>query len=105
VARCVPKKEKGRKYFFFEKKKQKTFAPLVCAPGTIATHTKEQKFFGSFFQKRTASLLLDFGNDFGAHALGVVAPFVAGGAGDSKPGAGDAQGAEFRDAIDELLGG
>jgi UDP-glucuronate 4-epimerase len=35
-----------KKYFFFEKKKQKTF---ICF--------KEQKFFGSFFQKRTASFL------------------------------------------------
>jgi hypothetical protein len=44
---------KGKR-FFFEKKKQKTFKccrALVqqCAP-------KTQKFFGSFFQKRTSSL-------------------------------------------------
>jgi len=47
-----------RKYFFFEKKKQKTFICLVDAAGTIDTHRNEQKFFGSFFQKRTASLVL-----------------------------------------------
>jgi hypothetical protein len=45
----------GRKYFFFEKKKQKTFALLVDATGTIGTYLSESKFFGSFFQKRTAS--------------------------------------------------
>jgi hypothetical protein len=31
---------------------------LVDAPGTIGTHPKAQKFFGSFLQKRTASFLL-----------------------------------------------
>jgi hypothetical protein len=42
-----------RKYFFFEKKKQKTFAPLVEA-GATKVRIVGQKFFGSFFQKRTA---------------------------------------------------
>jgi hypothetical protein len=43
--------------FFFEKKKQKTFASCVRHPDQ---HRKpdvarnRQKFFGSFFQKRTA---------------------------------------------------
>jgi hypothetical protein len=47
------------KVFFFEKKKQKTFAtsPLPATRhGWNHAHRKEQKFFGSFFQKRTASL-------------------------------------------------
>jgi len=44
---------KGRKVFFFEKKKQKTFGGLSrsCRQRTLS----EQKFFGSFFQKRTTS--------------------------------------------------
>jgi hypothetical protein len=36
---------------FLEKKKQKTFAR--CRGLTISTRFKKQKFFGSFFQKRT----------------------------------------------------
>jgi hypothetical protein len=47
-----------RKLFFFEKKNQKTFATLVRSliqrPVTDSGR-KWQKFFGSFFQKRTAS--------------------------------------------------
>jgi hypothetical protein len=43
------------KSFFFEKKKQKTFVPLAAAsPSTAGPDS--QKFFGSFFQKRTASI-------------------------------------------------
>jgi hypothetical protein len=46
---------KEGKAFFFEKKKQKTFGLLSrTAPAACA---KWQKFFGSFFQKRTAFLL------------------------------------------------
>jgi hypothetical protein len=46
----------GRKVFFFEKKKQKTFARGHPWPKPQwATYAKEQKFFGSFFQKRTTS--------------------------------------------------
>jgi hypothetical protein len=41
-----------KKNFFFEKKKQKTFVNLDRAFGTAVT--PGQKFFGSFFQKRTA---------------------------------------------------
>jgi hypothetical protein len=43
------------KDFFFEKKKQKTFAPWA---GLLAEgpQPKGQKFFGSFFQKRTCVL-------------------------------------------------
>jgi hypothetical protein len=44
-----------RKRFFFEKKNQKTFvlrARALPTPGS-----QEQKFFGSFFQKRTACFL------------------------------------------------
>jgi hypothetical protein len=45
-----------RKVFFFEKKKQKTFACLAAAsPERLGPDS--QKFFGSFFQKRTASLI------------------------------------------------
>jgi hypothetical protein len=47
-----------KKQFFFEKKNQKTFAPRgrsrtqAAEPDSAA---KEQKFFGSFFQKSTTS--------------------------------------------------
>ncbi len=46
----------GRKPFFFEKKKQKTFTTWhrTLPKGTA----KSQKFFGSFFQKRTSFLPL-----------------------------------------------
>jgi hypothetical protein len=40
-----------QKDFFFEKKKQKTFTPAVRACRNARAH--RQKFFGSFFQKRT----------------------------------------------------
>jgi hypothetical protein len=43
-----------RKLFFFEKKNQKTFATRRTLPDGSATAV--QTFFGSFFQKRTASL-------------------------------------------------
>jgi hypothetical protein len=49
----------GRKVFFFEKKKQKTFANCGSPPWSAAitfAGQNRQKFFGSFFQKRTASL-------------------------------------------------
>jgi hypothetical protein len=40
--------------FFFEKKNQKIFAHLVTRPSpTWAADANRQKFFGSFFQKRT----------------------------------------------------
>jgi hypothetical protein len=43
----------GRKVFFFEKKKQKTFVCLAAAfPDQLSPDS--QKFFGSFFQKRTS---------------------------------------------------
>jgi hypothetical protein len=47
----------GRKRFFFEKKKQKTF---VCwGLWRWRCHNpQDQKFFGSFFQKRTSFLPL-----------------------------------------------
>jgi len=44
--------------FFFEKKNQKTFATYGRSLTQAAVQDsapKEQKFFGSFFQKRTAS--------------------------------------------------
>jgi hypothetical protein len=40
----------GRKAFFFEKRKQKTFPPALTSP---CAQANGQKFFGSFFQKRT----------------------------------------------------
>jgi hypothetical protein len=42
------------KRFFFEKKKQKTFTNW--ATGGATSTDQDQKFFGSFFQKRTAFL-------------------------------------------------
>ncbi len=48
------------KAFFFEKKKQKTFEICVrrmVYPAGLGFVPKEQKFFGSFFQKRTAFFL------------------------------------------------
>jgi hypothetical protein len=49
---------KARKNFFFEKKKQKTFT--ICGQQAVQIGQPDaarnrQKFFGSFFQKRTAS--------------------------------------------------
>jgi hypothetical protein len=44
----------ARKQFFFEKKNQKTFT-FSAGRDRRGAETKEQKFFGSFFQKRTAS--------------------------------------------------
>jgi hypothetical protein len=45
------------KVFFFEKKKQKTFGR--CRGRVISARAKKQKFFGSFFQKRTFLLSAD----------------------------------------------
>jgi hypothetical protein len=45
--------ERG-KQFFFEKKNQKTFATWPRASGE--DRDSGEKFFGSFFQKRTAFL-------------------------------------------------
>jgi len=44
---------KGRKAFFFEKKKQKTFAPARCAAGPDANGIK---VFASFFKKKSSFL-------------------------------------------------
>jgi hypothetical protein len=49
------RQEKG-KVFFFEKKKQETFVDSGFGPSGEA-QPSSQKFFGSFFQKRTAFLL------------------------------------------------
>jgi hypothetical protein len=48
---------RGRKQFFFEKKNQKTFALGDALHPRGPRQPTEQKFFGSFFQKRTASFL------------------------------------------------
>jgi hypothetical protein len=49
-------KRKGS-MFFFEKKNQKTFAPVDTRPNSNwAAYASEQKFFASFFQKRRPSL-------------------------------------------------
>jgi hypothetical protein len=58
------------KRFFFEKKKQKTFVVLSCA--TSASCSKYQKFFGSFFQKRTLSWHLPVAPDNGL--VGMINP-------------------------------
>jgi hypothetical protein len=49
-------RKKEEKNFFFEKKKQKTFSNVYATPWEGAAYTNRQKFFGSFFQKRTTSL-------------------------------------------------
>jgi hypothetical protein len=54
------------KRFFFVKKKQKTLACLLPARSRTAASSKKQKFFGSFFQKRTSFLRL------GAAVLGLA---------------------------------
>jgi hypothetical protein len=46
---------KQGKRLFFEKKIQKTFAPWSPA-GRLRQVKNREKFFGSFFQKRTACL-------------------------------------------------
>jgi hypothetical protein len=48
--------KKESKRFFFEKKKQKTFTLLVSVRPTDSG-PKGQKFFASFFQKRSACFL------------------------------------------------
>jgi hypothetical protein len=45
-----------KRMFFFEKKNQKTFAPLETGFGS-AEGLNLQKFFASFFQKRSAFFL------------------------------------------------
>jgi hypothetical protein len=52
-------KRDGRKRFFFEKKNQKTFSRLVRATGG-RPRSKWEKFFASFFQKRSASFSLAY---------------------------------------------
>jgi len=54
LRRRLSKNGSGRKQFFFEKKNQKTFTQKADTTVAIDTSRKEQKFFGSFFQKRTA---------------------------------------------------
>jgi hypothetical protein len=52
LSAVVSKEEVGM--FFFEKKNQKTVTRWPTRPmSKLAAHAKEQKFFGSFFQKRT----------------------------------------------------
>jgi hypothetical protein len=46
---------KSKKDLFFEKKNQKTFTQLYPNQARHGTAQREQKFFGSFFQKRTLS--------------------------------------------------
>ncbi len=48
--------EESKNLLFLKKKKQKDFAPFGTERAARSV-PKEQKFFGSFFQKRTASLL------------------------------------------------
>jgi hypothetical protein len=58
--RCVKLRAPAevRKQFFFAKKEPKNFYSLGYGPVARAASTNEQEFFGSFFQKRTASFLL-----------------------------------------------
>jgi hypothetical protein len=58
MALSIGGKAKPRKQFFFEKKNQKTFDYVELIRGSRGAAANEQKFFGSFFQKRTASFLL-----------------------------------------------
>jgi hypothetical protein len=44
----------GRKAFFFEKKKQKTFYHVLASAYPVRCGSAIQKFFASFFQKRSA---------------------------------------------------
>jgi hypothetical protein len=44
---------KESKRFFFEKKKQKTFAPAGVGSG-VATTRRSKSFFASFFSKKEA---------------------------------------------------
>jgi hypothetical protein len=53
----APANKGRRKQFFFEKKNQKTFTYFDPCRSGLARQAREQKFFGSFIQKRTASLL------------------------------------------------
>jgi cytosine/adenosine deaminase-related metal-dependent hydrolase len=51
-----------KKVFFFEKKNQKTFATWHAWPTpNWATYAKEEKFFASFFQKRSLAFFFGFG--------------------------------------------
>jgi len=51
-------RKEGRKQFFFEKKNQKTFVYwLARSTSNWIAYANEQKFFASFFQKRSASLV------------------------------------------------
>jgi hypothetical protein len=50
-------REGKKKQSFFEKKSQKTFVYFALVSGDELTNgSKSQKFFGSFFQKRTPCL-------------------------------------------------
>jgi hypothetical protein len=50
-----PAHREGRKHFFFEKKKQKTFIYWRKRPNSkSAAYLNKQKLFGSFFQRGTA---------------------------------------------------
>ena len=50
----------ARKYFFFEKKKQKTFALSVDATGASGAHSKYTKFFWFFFSKKNCFPITSF---------------------------------------------
>jgi iron complex transport system substrate-binding protein len=50
--------KKGRILLFLKKKKQKDFFPMLATSKKGCPGAWEKKFFGSFFQKRTAFLLI-----------------------------------------------
>jgi len=59
-----------KKQFFFEKKNQETYIrSYPRRHGEMGRVSNEQKFFGSFFQKRTASRLFRNGHlwSFGSY--------------------------------------
>jgi hypothetical protein len=58
TGRALLRRQGQRKQFFFEKKNQKTFTH--CVTWLSGDRVNNQKFFGSFFQKRTASFLRRF---------------------------------------------
>jgi hypothetical protein len=62
MVRGPTKVEEKSKNFFFEKKKQKTFTNCVqraSQMGQSGAARNRQKFFASFFQKRSACLSCD----------------------------------------------
>jgi hypothetical protein len=77
-------RSKGRKQFFFEKKNQKTFGLEVRRWQRAGPHG--QKFFGSFFQKRTAFCLTLIGGGSSPSGIGISTGGSSTGTGASGSG-------------------